>query len=82
VDEDLEFVADTPTEANRANPLPAPTGEAESGTPSSELFSGPGSYRMVRPAISDHIATPAPVAGKSDKSTTSRVIIGVSRKPQ
>jgi hypothetical protein len=81
--EALDFDADTPTEANRANPLPAPDGEAECGTPPPELFSGPGSYRMVRPAIADHIETPAPVAAdKSDKGAIGRLIIGGARKPQ
>ncbi len=81
-DVDLEFEAETPTEANRANPLSAPGGEAENGTPPPEPFSGPGSYRMVRPAISDYVAGPVQVAGKADKSPVGRLIIGVARKPQ
>jgi hypothetical protein len=80
-EEGLEFVAETPTEANHANSVPAPGKKDECETPPPDLFSGPGSYRMVRPAVSDRIAAPAPVAGKADKNRGGRVVIGVARKP-
>ena len=78
----LDFVAETPTEANRDHSLSAPAGDPESGTPLPDLLSSPGSYRLVRPAISDDIATPAPLATKSAKNPGGRVIIGVARRRQ
>jgi hypothetical protein len=69
-----EVFSDVPTEANRANPMVAPSSvDAAAG----QGLAGAGAYRMVRPATSDRIEVPTPAA---PERPANRVIIGIARK--
>jgi hypothetical protein len=73
LDEDEDLFTETPTIANRANPTASPS---EVDKDAVQGLAGAGAYRMVRPAISDTLAPPAP----TKRPSGNRVIIGVTRK--
>ncbi len=74
-DEALEPFKEAPTVANRA--LPAPEGGAEEEVTAAPR-GGAGSYRLVRPTVSDFVDQP--VATKIDPPAGKRVVIGSARK--
>jgi len=77
VAEDAEDVfEEVPTVANRA--LPAPDGGPTEWSPSSHETAG--SYRLVRPTVSDFVAQP--VATKIEPAAAKGVVIGQARKPR
>ena len=77
VAEDAEDVfEEVPTVANRA--LPAPDGGPTEWSPSSHKTAG--SYRLVRPTVSDFVAQP--VATKIEPAAAKGVVIGQARKPR
>jgi hypothetical protein len=67
---------EVPTVANRA--LPTPDGEPTEWSPSSHETAG--SYRLVRPTVSDFVAQP--VATKIEPAAAKGVVIGQARKPR
>lgn len=73
LDEDEDPFTEIPTIANHANPTASPS---EMDKDAVQGLAGAGSYRMVRPAISDTLAPPAP----AKRPSGNRVIIGVTRK--
>jgi hypothetical protein len=75
-DEDEDVFKEIPTVANRALPVP----EAAPGESSPSPHETAGSYRLVRPTVSDFVAQP--VATKMDPPATNRVVIGSARKPR
>ena len=76
MDED-EF-DEVPTISNRANPT-SEAGKAVKGDNSPQgTPSGAGSYRLVRPAISDQIAVSSPAG--AERPSGNRVVIGIARK--
>lgn len=75
-DEDGDVFKEIPTVANRALAVP------EGGPPQSPASSHEtaGSYRLVRPTVSDFVAQP--VATKIEPATATGVLVPQARKPR
>ena len=79
VEEDAEDAfKEVPTVANRA--LPTSGGRPAENPPAAAQRQDAGSYRLVRPTVSDFVEQP--VATKLDPNTSKPVIIGSARKPR
>jgi hypothetical protein len=73
-DGEEDAFSDVPTVSNRANPTVSPN---EIDKEAGQGLAGAGSYRMLRPATSDHLENPAPA---TPERPAKRVIIGIARK--
>jgi hypothetical protein len=69
---------EVPTVANRA--LPVPGGTAKETPSATAQGQGAGTYRLVRPTVSDFVDQP--VATKIEPSASKGVAIGEARKPR
>ena len=69
---------EVPTVANRA--LPVPGGTAKETPSATAQGQGAGTYRLVRPTVSDFVDQP--VATKIEPDTAKHAVIGSARKPR
>lgn len=78
-DDDSEDVwKEIPTVSNRVEPSPSSDG-GDTSTPGGPSESA-GTYRILRPTISDVVDTPAPA--KDDAHSPKRTVIGSALKPK